>query len=213
MKSIVCYGDSNTWGYDGGTGERFPYEQRWTTLLQRSLGNEYSVIPEGLCGRTTAFDDPFEPFRNGLKALPYCLHTHKPIDLIVFMLGTNDVKVFFNPSVLAVGMGMRALVEAVRGGGFGPGGTDPRILITAPAPVEAGNPAQAPFDIRQFASGEEISRKLAEEYALAADEYGCEFADAGLIARVCLEDGVHLTAEAHRELAELMKNKIRSIFS
>lgn len=78
MKTILCYGDSNTWGYIPAAGERLPYEARWTGVLQKSLGDRCRVIEEGLNGRTTVWDDPFKPGRNGLKALRPILDTHAP---------------------------------------------------------------------------------------------------------------------------------------
>ena len=51
MKQILCFGDSNTWGYDGESRERLPWGVRWTSLLQEKLNKEeYRVIEEGLCG-------------------------------------------------------------------------------------------------------------------------------------------------------------------
>ena len=98
MKTVLCYGDSNTWGYIGGTGERFAPEVRWPGVLQAALGGAYRVIEEGLNGRTTVFDDSIEEGRNGETYLRPCLQTHAPIDLVILMLGTNDLKRRFSLS-------------------------------------------------------------------------------------------------------------------
>ena len=82
MKTIVCFGDSNTWGANASTRDRYPWAQRWTGLLQRELSDGYRVVEEGLNGRTTNLDDTIEPHRNGLTYLLPCLETHGPIDLI-----------------------------------------------------------------------------------------------------------------------------------
>ena len=92
MKRILCYGDSNTWGYIAGSGKRYPHDVRWTGVVQRELGEGYQVLEEGLVGRTTVFDNPFAPWRNGIDYLMPCLITHKPIDLIIVMLGSNDLR-------------------------------------------------------------------------------------------------------------------------
>ena len=92
MKTIVCYGDSNTYGYNPENGFRYEYEERWTTILQKELKDSAIVIPEGLNGRTTSFEDELRPGRNGATYLDPCLHSHGPIDLVVLMLGTNDLK-------------------------------------------------------------------------------------------------------------------------
>lgn len=92
MRTVVCFGDSNTWGYvPGSGGERFPREQRWPTILQRLLGDEWEVIAEGLNGRTATIDRPDAEGRNGLPYLLPCLHSHAPVDTVVIFLGTNDV--------------------------------------------------------------------------------------------------------------------------
>lgn len=93
MKTIVCYGDSNTYGYNPENGFRYEYEERWTTILQKELKDSAIVIPEGLNGRTTSFEDELRPGRNGATYLDPCLHSHGPIDLVVLMLGTNDLKI------------------------------------------------------------------------------------------------------------------------
>ena len=93
MKQILCFGDSNTWGYDGESGERLPFKVRWTGRLQKAYeGKDVRIIEEGLCGRTTVFEDPFRQGRRGTALLPTLLETHHPVDLVVLMLGTNDAK-------------------------------------------------------------------------------------------------------------------------
>ena len=92
MKRILCYGDSNTWGYDPATQERFDRATRWTGVLRTTLGDGYEILEEGLNGRTTVWDDPIEGYKNGHTYLVPCLETHRPVDLVVLMLGTNDLK-------------------------------------------------------------------------------------------------------------------------
>src|SRR5664279_2300710 len=98
MPVIVAYGDSNTWGYDPAAGARFAPEQRWTGVMATALGAGFKVIEEGLNGRTTVFDAPIEPYRNGLAYLPPCLLSHAPFDLILIALGCNDLKQRFGLS-------------------------------------------------------------------------------------------------------------------
>lgn len=107
---ILCFGDSNTWGFDARSRGRFDDELRWTRLLQSMLGQGYQVVEEGLCGRTSVFDDPISPGMNGLKALPYILPAHAPIDLMVLMLGTNDCKQRFSATAGNIVSGMERLM-------------------------------------------------------------------------------------------------------
>ncbi|MDD4648195.1 MAG: GDSL-type esterase/lipase family protein [Sphaerochaeta sp.] len=95
MRRILCYGDSNTFGTNP-SGGRWQYDQRWTGILSSLLGPDFQIIEEGLGGRTTVFDDPLELHRSGREFLPVALHSHRPLDLVILSLGTNDCKKFFN---------------------------------------------------------------------------------------------------------------------
>lgn len=95
MRSIMCYGDSNTWGYNPATGSRFSRDGRWTGVLRQELSDGYEIIEEGLNGRTTVWNDPIEGYKNGKEQLIPCLETNKPLDMVIIMLGTNDLKVLF----------------------------------------------------------------------------------------------------------------------
>ncbi len=213
MINILCFGDSNTWGYNGENGERFAYEQRWTSIVQERLGSGYNIIPEGLNGRTTVWDDPFSPFRNGAKALPLCLLSHAPLDLVIIMLGTNDCKNTFRNTPFSIGRGIARLIEIIQGSGSGRDYAAPEVLLISPAPAAAVLPAEAAFDLREFSeldgqNAREVSAGLAEEFCRIADEYGCGFMDAGLYAQLSPADGVHLTAEGHSRLGAGIAEKI-----
>ena len=114
MRQILCFGDSNTWGLDGKTGTRFPWEVRWTGILQEKMKKEGArIIEEGLCGRTTVFEDPLRDGRRGTAFFPTLLESHAPLDDIVIMLGTNDCKTVFGASAEVIGKGMVRLLEQV----------------------------------------------------------------------------------------------------
>ena len=116
MKQVLCFGDSNTWGYDGESRKRLPWGVRWTSLLQEKLNKEeYRVIEEGLCGRTTVFEDPLRDGRKGTALFPTLLETHAQVDVITLMLGTNDCKTVFGASADVIGKGIHKIA------GSGPG--------------------------------------------------------------------------------------------
>lgn len=92
MKTILCYGDSNTWGFEPVTRNRYGRTERWTGILRQELGLDYDVIEEGLNGRTTVWDDPIEGHKNGKEQIIPILKSHQPLDLVTIMLGTNDLK-------------------------------------------------------------------------------------------------------------------------
>ena len=113
MKTILCYGDSNTWGYDPANQTRYPRDVRWPGVLRNGLGDGYIVIEEGLNGRTTVWDDPIELDKNGATYLRPCIQTHKPLDFVIIMLGTNDLKTRFSLPAYDIASGAGVLVDIV----------------------------------------------------------------------------------------------------
>src|SRR5688572_14532782 len=110
MKTILAYGDSLTWGMDARTGRRHPHEDQWPAVLESGLGGRARVVNAGLNGRTTMFDDHATAAdRNGVRMLPSVLATFEPIDLVIIMLGSNDVKTFVSGSAVAAAQGVRRL--------------------------------------------------------------------------------------------------------
>jgi lysophospholipase L1-like esterase len=204
VKNVLCYGDSNTWGYNPGTGERHQYEDRWTTVAGTVLGSGYRLIPEGLNGRTTVLEDTIEPWRNGLTYLRPCLVSHKPLDGVVIMLGTNDTKARFAVPASDIARGMRQLVRAAQTSETGPGKGGPRVGIVAP--VHVGE--ETAFG-EMFAGGHERSLALAEEYRIVAEELDVPFLDAAAHVECPFPDGIHLDADGQRTLGEVLARWIR----
>lgn len=206
MKNILCYGDSNTWGLNPEDASRHDRATRWPGALAARLGNDFHVVEEGLVGRTTLRDDPQEAHKNGLTCLPPCLESHQPLDLVVLMLGTNDLKHRFALSPAAVAAGVQGLVEAILASRCGMNGQAPQILLMAP-PHVAGLSALA----EMFAGAEEKSPALAPLYAAVAQAAGCHFLDAGAVAPVSPRDGVHLNAASHARLAEAVASRVTAL--
>jgi lysophospholipase L1-like esterase len=206
MKSIVCFGDSNTWGYTPGTGERYPYPKRWTSVLQRELGSGYLVIPEGLNGRTTVFEDPVSGDKNGLQHLKTVLESHKPIDLIVIMLGTNDLKNRFNLRASEIARAARQLVEAVLRSECGPGGTCPAIILASPAPI-----VHSESTSDEFSGAIDTSKLLKKTYQELADTLAVPCIHAGDYVSSSPVDGIHWSAEAHERFGTGIAGLIRTI--
>lgn len=199
MKSILCFGDSNTFGTAPmtrlGQERRWPFAQRWPGVLQGALGEGWRVIEEGLPGRTIGRDDPVEGAdRNALRYLPACLGSHRPLDAVVFMLGTNDLKARFHLGADDIAHGVHGLVDAVLVSSP-PDAPPPRILVICPAPVlERG--CLAGFFTGAEAKGPYMARPMAE----VARCRGVDFLDAGLHVQVSPLDGVHLDVAAHQTL-------------
>jgi lysophospholipase L1-like esterase len=208
MRTILCFGDSNTWACDPVSGQRLPEPSRWPGVLRRQLPDAW-VVEEGLNGRTTVLDDPFEPGRNGATYLVPCLATHMPIDLVVFMLGTNDVKAFFPFDAAGIAAGAARLVDLVRRSQAGPDWGAPEVLLVAPPPVTATGPVQELWGFS--AVSVERARDLGRLYQAAAETRACAFLDAGSIVSVSPADGVHLDAAAHERLGVEVARRARGI--
>jgi lysophospholipase L1-like esterase len=195
MPVIVAFGDSNTWGYDPATGARFPRAQRWPSVLQRELGPDFEVIPEGLNGRTTVHDDPIEPYRCGADALPPCLMSHAPVDLVSLSLGCNDLKKRFSVSAFDIAEGAGRLIFLARAYGQGPDRRPPQILLVAPPPI-----AKLTDYAEMFEGGREKSVLLGQRYREVAEREGVAFLDAGAVIRCSDLDGIHYEADQHELL-------------
>jgi lysophospholipase L1-like esterase len=211
MKTILCYGDSNTWGAVPMTRlddcRRFGPTERWAGILRQELGADYHVIEEGLNGRTTVWDDPIEGvYKNGKTYLMPCLESHNPIDLVVLMLGTNDLKKRFSVSAFDISLAVEALVRIILSCGFGPNGTSPRVLLICPPPL-----THLELLAGMFEGGTEKSRALAPYYRAVADRQGCAFLDAGQVIVSSEIDGIHFDPDSHHKLGMAVTDRVRSI--
>ena len=212
-KHIVCFGDSNTHGYcadpadtaDGG--ERFNEEERWPCLLQEKLGKEYLVLEEGLNGRTTVFEDPTCQGRKGLDSIYSCLTSHKPVDLLILMLGTNDTKDRFSADDFTIEMGMERLITKAKGLPVWAGET-PNILLIAPPAIKPEITLQrGAFSAKSV----ETSRKLGPAYEALAQRQNCAFLNAEGIGIFNDIDCLHLTSQGHKNMAEAIAKKVTQL--
>lgn len=209
---VLCYGDSNTWGYTPGSGFRFDDDVRWTALMQKELGTRYKVLESGMNGRTTVYDDPVNPYRNGLKGLGYALQSEKPLDLVVLCLGTNDLH-FTN--VAGAARGMEELLRTIYNANVIYNGSTPvfrvapRVLLVAPIALHKD------YDqLRQdtlLCGKVADSRRFAELYRPLAEKYGAAFLDAATVAQASAVDAIHMDADSHRRLAALISAAVRQI--
>ncbi|AQS39994.1 lysophospholipase L1-like esterase [Shewanella psychrophila] len=207
MKNILCFGDSNTWGYEPVVSMRYPYDVRWTGVLQKRLGSEYRIIEEGLNGRTSGSDEPGRDFRNAARYFPMLLECHRPLDLVVIMLGTNDLKSQFKLTSSAIASSVKGLCEMVLNCEYIDNAST-QLLLIAP-PHVANLPVE---DVRIFAGARDKSLQLAAEYKKIADELGILFMDASEIVETSDADGLHWTAQQHQDFANVLSDKVLNIF-
>ncbi|MGA9596537.1 MAG: SGNH/GDSL hydrolase family protein [Acidimicrobiia bacterium] len=207
-RTVLCYGDSNTYGYVVDSGGRFPRDVRWPGVLQQALGSGFVVIEEGLPGRTSNWDDPFGAGLNGRSYLGPCLASHSPVDLVVIMLGTNDLKRYFRVKAPEIALGVGALVDIALSSGCGPAGQAPAVLIVAPPPLGKATRRSLLWG---FGKARNESLHLAEHYTTLGELRDCPVFDAGTVASVDAADGVHLDAESHKRLGAALAAEIRRV--
>jgi lysophospholipase L1-like esterase len=213
VPAILCYGDSNTWGSQASTDERLGRWDRWPGVLQRELGDDIHVIEEGQSGRTTVFDIPFEPNRNGLTYLPVALQTHAPLDAVVIDLGTNDL---FLPGVNAyhAAHGAMTLGATALASACGPTSAAPVVLVVVPPPF-------APlggWDLNQSPDAERESQRLSQAFVDAAAAYAEDDIDIPLLdlrdhVTSSSIDGIHLEADDHRAIGVAVAGRLRGLLA
>lgn len=208
-KTVLCYGDSNTHGYNPTDGSRYPREIRWTGKLQKMLGDTFNVVEEGCNGRTTMFGDS-DGWINGMLYLRPCLYSHRTIDYVVLMLGTNDLKSTFHASSQKIGQGIERLVTETITFLKDHQAYVPRIILIAPPVLGAGMKDSAFSD--EF-NEESVAKsfELAEIYRGIATQYHCSFLNASEFATVSEADSLHLSAESHGAFADAVYQCISAI--
>lgn len=207
MRTILYYGDSNTWGSDPETGERFAPDVCWPGVLARELGDGFRVIEEGLSGRTTVRDDPIEgAHKNGRAYLRACLESHRPIDLVTLMLGTNDLKERFAASASDIAQGAASLADEILHSGCGSGDEVPVVVLISPPPV-----GKLTDMAEMFEGSEEKSARFAGHYRRFAEQYGCGFLDTGAVIVSSDVDGIHLEADEHRKLGGTVSARVEKV--
>lgn len=205
MKRIVCFGDSNTFGHDPKDGSRL--DKRWTRLIRPMLGDGYEIIEEGLCGRTTVFPIGAEPDGwEGSTVIKPVVCTHKPFDLLIIMLGTNDLLIDTGADIDDSARGMETLIKMTREC------VDARILIISPVLIDESVKDSEIFAPKYgYDRGCVLSKQFAAKFREAADNNGCEFMNAAEFAKASPLDGVHMDPDNHAKLARAIADKIKDI--
>jgi lysophospholipase L1-like esterase len=206
VTAVCCYGDSNTWGYEASTEDRLQRWRRWPGVMQRELGNDVHVVEEGLNGRTTGVEDPYAPGRNGLQHLPIVLQTHKPLDLVIIWLGTNDLFVPGGLTAQHAARGAITLAEMVRASDAGPDEEPPEALVLVSPPF-------GPLGIWEHDSphGELESRGFADAYRRLAEEAQVPLLDLAPFAESSPLDGIHFEAADHEAIGLAVAAAVRDL--
>jgi len=208
-KYILCYGDSNTWGCAPEVFTRYEFDVRWPGVMKNILGEGYHVYEDALNGRTTVFDDPIEEGRCGKEGFATALESNAPLDLVIIMLGCNDAKLRFNKEPWDIAWGVDLLIQYVKRANCGRGGKPPKILVATPVHMGTEWGKTILGTVFDMSSTEKI-KSLAGPYRFIAERNGCEFIDAGNMAKAST-DCVHLEPEGHRILGEVFAKKAKEI--
>ncbi|MGN0438837.1 MAG: GDSL-type esterase/lipase family protein [Lachnospiraceae bacterium] len=205
MKQLLCYGDSNTWGLIPKTQERYPWDVRWTGRLQEGLrADDVTVLEEGLCGRTTVYEDVFRKYRNGLATLPFILESHKPIDGAILMLGTNDCKSNYNNTAYKIGLGIEQCLDELLK-------VIPTNHILLISPIYLGDEVWKDQYDPEFSKGSvELSKDLKKEYEKIAAKRKIHFLAASDYVSPSGIDMEHLDENGHKVFAKVVFDAIRT---
>ena len=214
-RTILCFGDSNTNGLPSNGVEyvRLAVDVRWTGRLQRKLGDGYDVLEEGLSGRTTDVDDEERPGLNGRLYFLPCVLSHHPIDVLVLMLGTNDLKSQFDRTPADIAMALSGYLDDLESIATMVEGRMPRTILVSPIHVDDSQPAYVGATAGLLdATAVDRSRRLTDELRRLAHDRRVLFADAAAVARAG-DDGIHLSPDSHEPLAELIAVTVKAALS
>jgi len=203
MKKILCYGDSNTYGYNPADSSRFDEETRWTALLQNNLADGYEVIEEGACDRTAFVDNDKGFLFSAQRHFPKLLAKTNSVDILVFALGTNDMQFKYDISFGAVERGLENLISSAK--------SKFKKIIIIPPVVLSDNVLSGFFNFQFDGTSIVKSKKIGKIYRHIARVYDCKIFDINKFAQPSDADGLHYDSAAHKLIADKLSELIRNI--
>lgn len=213
MKTVLCFGDSNTYGANPNLDDgmpRWPRDVRWTGVLQNLLGPEYYVIEEGYNGRTIGFHDARDPYRCGFDAVVPILGTHSPVDLVIVMLGTNDIQSHYSATPKTIASFLEVLIHKMKNYCTDTAKAVPEILVVSP--ILIGDKIAESVYWTLDESAPQKSRELSKLFQIVAQRNACEFFDAATVA--CPgADELHMDKDSHAALAKALCEKVKTILA
>ena len=219
-KSILCFGDSNTWGFVPGAFnpetfymERYSSEIRWTGVMQKILGDQFYIIEEGLNGRTTNIEYPDLVGRSGTSYLPACLYSHSPLDLVMVQLGVNDLKSLFDRKLKDIANGISDIIEIVQGSMFGSDmQSAPKVLLVSPPELVHEGYLDADGELA-FIGGLNKSKEFDNYFSEIAAKKNCHYIDLKPFVNYSSIDGIHLDENGHQKVGRILAKCVDDIFN
>ena len=207
MKTILCFGDSNTFGFNPRTEKRYSRSIRWPYVLQKILGDSYEVISEGFVGRTLASEDSTRPYYNGSKHIQALLKSHDPIGLVIITLGTNEIKDRYKLNAKGIAKNLEKVILLIRDKKLGLE-KSPKVLIVCPPPPAVPASGKVRVDMKR---APEIFKVLPTLYKEVARKYKCDYLNAGDYVSSGKFDGYHFDPEGHLGLAKVFAVRIKKM--
>lgn len=202
MKKIICFGDSNTFGFNPRDGSRYDSNARWTGILANALGDEFKIAEEGCNNRTGFFLNPDGALQSGQKYLPQCLEKHQKFDIFIFALGTNDLQTVFKIDENIVKDGLKNIVNLIR-----KFSQNARIIIIPPVILKE-NILKGYFGCQFDEDSVKASVWIQNIYEIVAKMENCEFLDLNKYVIPSDIDGLHFDEESHKIIAKQITNQI-----
>lgn len=205
MKKILCYGDSNTFGFNPQTCGRYDKTIRWSGILGTILPSDIKVIEEGMNNRTGFFKNPEGLKQSGGEYLPIYLQNHNDIDICILSLGTNDAQFFYKLDELAAQTGIQNLINSIK-----EVNPETKIIIIPPVKISA-NILHSGFALMFNKTSIEKIHEVFPVFKQTADKNNCYYLDLNEFVQPSETDGLHYTEESHKIIAQKIADFIKNI--
>lgn len=205
-KTVLLYGDSFIWGLNPVDAKRYDYKDRIGGLLQAKLGEDYRVVEEGHRGRTMFGENGWFPERNGLEQFGPIFASHLPVDVLVIMLGTNDLNSKTNHSPQQIAASLNDYDKKIDYWCNFMKYDKPEVIVIAPPEIE-----DASLDLFKeiFAGSSEKIGPLAAELESKSKELGYKFIDSREVFKSAGNDGIHVSPDQNHNLANKLAEHIK----
>lgn len=194
MKKIICYGDSNTFGFNPKDSSRFDENTRWTAILQKNLGMEYKVTNEGMCDRTGFVNNPKGTEYSAQKHFPEMLSKINSIDILILAIGTNDLQFQYDISVGAIEKGLENLIKLAQ--------PKAKYIIIIPPVVLSEKILEGFFNFQFDKTSIVKSKKIGKIYRQITNAYHCNYFDINKFTKPSDLDSLHYDKKSHKIIAD-----------
>lgn len=205
MRKIICYGDSNTFGFNPKDASRYNEQTRWTGILQTKFGNDYKIIEEGACDRTGFVYNSKGDFYSAQLHFPVILNQINNEDILILAIGTNDLQFTYDIDFDTVENGLENLIKTAR--------VKTKNIIIIPPVVLGKNILDGYFKIQFDEKSILKSQNIGEIYKKPAEKYNCNIFDINKYTQPSETDGLHYDESSHKIIAEKLYEYIKKLYN